>query len=403
MPVKKWGDGVYNLISWFDIEKVENATVMVVGAGALGNEVLKNLALLGVGNIVIVDFDRIEYSNLTRSILFRSDDADKQAYKSEVAANRIEEINPEINVTWINGDIEKEIGLGYFRNCDVVIGCLDSLIARYYVNSYAFRFNKPWIDGGIKNLDGHTSVYRNGETCYACSLSDDAKQNMAIREGCADVVKESMSYGRVATTPISASIIGAVQVQEALKIIHGYSNGDNLGDYQLCKTLLGKSFYYEGMNMDAYTVLSEANFDLCPHHDTWDDVIEDHFITTQTTVKALFKYIESKYKEKIENIYLRNPFVSHILVRPEERKYEAMIPDSKVEEFILENGIEIKPEETAFKLPSPDGGYFYIDKKFKWKELTLGELGVPSFDILNIETDTKDFYLELSSEQNMKK
>jgi len=401
MPNTKWGDGVYNLISWFDIEKVSVATVMVVGAGALGNEVLKNLALLGVGNIIIVDFDRIEYSNLTRSILFRSNDAENQSYKSEVAASRVKEINPEIKVTWLNGDIEKEIGLGYFRKCDVILGCLDSVLARYYVNNYAFRFNKPWIDGGIKNLDGHSAVYMNGVTCYSCSLSEDAKQNMVIREGCADVVKESMSFGRVATTPISASIIGAIQVQEALKIIHGYSNGDNLGNYQMCKTLLGKSLYYEGMNMDAYSIISDAYFDLCPHHDAWDNVIEDQYVTTQTTIKELFIYFEKTYKEKIENIYLRNPFVSHILIRPNDRKYEAMIPESEVERYILKENIEVGPEETAFKLPSPSGGYSYIDKSFKWKGLTLEELGVPKFDVLNIETDSKDFYMELSSDKYM--
>ena len=72
---KKWGDGVYDLLSWFDTERVRNARVLVVGAGALGNEVLKNLALFGVGNIYVVDYDTIEYSNLTRSILFREEDA----------------------------------------------------------------------------------------------------------------------------------------------------------------------------------------------------------------------------------------------------------------------------------------------------------------------------------------
>ena len=95
---KEWGAEVFSLLSWFKQENVKKAKVMVVGAGALGNEVLKNLALFGVGNIVIVDFDTIEYSNLTRSILFRESDADKGLYKAEVAAKRIKEINKNINV-----------------------------------------------------------------------------------------------------------------------------------------------------------------------------------------------------------------------------------------------------------------------------------------------------------------
>lgn len=69
---KEWGKEVFDHLSWYKAEVVKNAKVMVVGAGALGNEVLKNLALFGVGNIFIVDFDTIEYSNLTRSVLYRN-------------------------------------------------------------------------------------------------------------------------------------------------------------------------------------------------------------------------------------------------------------------------------------------------------------------------------------------
>lgn len=399
MSKKQWGDGVYNLISWFDIEKVRKATVLVVGAGALGNEVLKNLALLGVGNIIIVDFDTIEYSNLTRSVLFRKSDAELQAYKSEIAANRIKELNPEVNVIWLNGDIEKEIGLGYFRHSDVIIGCLDSILARYVVNNYSLRFKRPWIDGGIKNLDGHAAVYAFEKSCYACSLSDEAMQNMAIREGCADVFQENLSFGRVATTPISASIIGALQAQEALKIIHGYTDGDEFENYQMCHTLLNRNFYYEGMNMDAYASLTQNYYEGCPHHDTWDEVIEDQTINTAMTVEEVFEYFEKTFHEKILGLYLRNPFVTGLLIKPDDRKYKLMVPDSKVGDFIIQNNIDIEFEETAYKLPSPEGGMYMIDQDFKWKNMTLRQIGVAVFDIIHIETERKDYFIELTSEK----
>ena len=399
MKTPKWGEWVYNLISWFDISKVEKATVLVVGAGALGNEVLKNLALLGVGNIIIVDFDKIEYSNLTRSVLFRTEDAELQAYKSEIAAKRIKEINPGIKVTWLNGDIEKEIGLGYFRTADVVIGCLDSMIARYVLNNYAFRFRKPWIDGGIKNLDGNSSMYAIDETCYACSLSDEAKQSINIRLGCADVFKENMSFGRVATTPISASIIGAIQVQEALKVIHNYKSGDQLDEFQRAKTLMNNSFYLEGMNLDMYTTKAKYYYDDCPQHESWDEIIEDKYLSTEITLSEFFTYFKNQYGENVEYLHLRNPFLSHLQVRPNNRKYELIVPDSKVGDFIRKNKIKIGVDETAYKLPSPEGGYEFITSDFKWKNLTLKQIGIPKFDILHIETQTKDFYIELTSEK----
>ena len=107
----EWGEGVFTLLSWFKKEKVNNARVLVAGAGALGNEVIKDLALFGVGHIFVVDFDRIELSNLTRSVLFREEDAYAHRFKANVAAERAMEINPQIKVTPIVGNLFSEVGL----------------------------------------------------------------------------------------------------------------------------------------------------------------------------------------------------------------------------------------------------------------------------------------------------
>lgn len=127
----EWGEGVFTLLSWFKKDKVSNARVLVAGAGALGNEVIKDLALFGVGHIFVVDFDRIEISNLTRSVLFREEDAFDHRFKAEVAAKRAMEINPQIKVTPIVGNLFSEVGLALYKSVDVIIGCLDSRLARY--------------------------------------------------------------------------------------------------------------------------------------------------------------------------------------------------------------------------------------------------------------------------------
>lgn len=127
----EWGEGVFTLLSWFKKERVANARVLVAGAGALGNEVVKDLALFGVGHIFVVDFDCIEISNLTRSVLFREEDAYAHRYKAEVVAQRAMEINPQIKVTPIVGNLFSEVGLALYKSVDVIIGCLDSRLARY--------------------------------------------------------------------------------------------------------------------------------------------------------------------------------------------------------------------------------------------------------------------------------
>ena len=76
----------FRLIPWWDQERLSNANIMVVGAGAIGNELIKNLTLLGIGKILIVDMDAIENTNLTRSVLYRAKDVGR--FKADVAAER---------------------------------------------------------------------------------------------------------------------------------------------------------------------------------------------------------------------------------------------------------------------------------------------------------------------------
>src|SRR5947209_17123614 len=112
----------FKLIAWWDQQKLAAAKVLVIGAGALGNEILKNLALLGVGNILVADLDRIENSNLSRSVLYRA--ADNGEYKATVAARAAKEIYPDLKAHAFNSNVVYDLGLGVFRWADVVIGGL---------------------------------------------------------------------------------------------------------------------------------------------------------------------------------------------------------------------------------------------------------------------------------------
>ena len=118
-----------------------------VGAGALGNEIVKNLALLGVGNVLIADMDRIENSNLSRSILYRAEDNGR--FKAEAAAEAARNIWPQINAHAFVGNVVYDLGIGVYRWADVVIGGLDNREARLAINRNCWRVNRPWIDGAI--------------------------------------------------------------------------------------------------------------------------------------------------------------------------------------------------------------------------------------------------------------
>lgn len=388
-----WGDEVFSLLSWFDTEKVKNAKVMVVGAGALGNEVLKNLALFGIGNIVIVDFDRIEHSNLCRSVLFREKDAENQEYKAEVAAKRIKEINPSIRVHAISGDVASEVGLGIFRDMDVIIGCLDSRFARFLINRHSFRANKSWIDGGIENLEGNVRIFKPDVNCYECSLNEIELAQLNVRTGCPDIANFNFVQGRVATTPVSASLIGAIQTQEAMKVIHGYNEES---EEHKCKTLTGRIFKYDGMFLSAKNFKMAYYDDECMSHDLWEPVIEAKELSADTKVKDVLELLENKLETDDVTInMMNNKFVYQLMVESTEKEYDVQLPESKISEYIENNQIKENPLDRVFQ-------QFYenVDRDFPFQELSLHEIGFPHFDIISVTTPEGIRYVELSKDKN---
>lgn len=387
-----WGEGVYTLLSWFKAEKVKNSRVLVAGAGALGNEVVKNLALFGVGNIAVVDFDTIELSNLTRSVLFREEDAEKGAFKAEIVAQRAMEINPQIKVLPICGDLSADVGLGLYKRMDVIIGCLDSRYARYLLNTMAFRANKPWIDGAIENLDGTVRVFKPGVNCYECGLTAAEFDNIMLKTGCADVVKTNFSHGRIATTPVSASIIGAVEVQEALKLIHA---GESENPMQV--SLLGKMFKYEGERAFSKIFGFEAFNSDCPAHEDWTNTIEVNELSSDTKITDALDILKQTLKaEQIEINLRNNKFVEKIIARTDEREFAVMLPLSKIERFI-----ETHNELSTLRYKDVLFQKFYenIDENFPYKELTLNEIGIPYFDIIQVSAENGVFYVELTKDK----
>ncbi len=387
----EWGEGVYTLLSWFKKDKVKNAHVLVAGAGALGNEVVKNLTLFGIGHIYVVDFDRIEISNLTRSVLFREEDAYNNAYKAEIVAKRAMEINPQIKVTPIVGNLFSEVGFGLYRRADVVIGCLDSRIARYQLNRLSLRAGKSWIDGSIENLTGAVKVYTPGLNCYECGLSRDEFNHIMLRTGCADVVRNQGEAGRVATTPISASIVGAMQVQEAMKIIH--LSPDEPKPF---KTLRGKMLRYEGMTntMNIYKFFSWKN--TCPAHECWDDVTECSELSASQTVGSVLEKLKSMFQVDFVEINMRNnKFIDKVISDRPEKEFDVMVPESKLDACIKGNK-ELR--QLSYRTLIHKNFFENIDDRFPYQDLTLQQIGIPPFDVIEVSTDKGIFHVELSAD-----
>src|SRR5215510_7477503 len=231
----------FRLINWWDQEKLRSARVLVIGAGALGNEILKNLALLGFANIVVVDLDSIEASNLSRSVLYRAGDVGRR--KADAAADAVRDIFPEARVHPITANVVHGLGLGLFGWADIVLAGLDNREARLWINRACWKLNRPWVDGAIEGVNGIARAFLPGQPpCYECTLGEVDWQILEKRLSCNLLTRAEMESGKVPTTPTIASIIGGIEVQEAVKLLHSLP------------TLRGEAFVFEGLNHTSYKV-----------------------------------------------------------------------------------------------------------------------------------------------------
>ncbi len=351
------------LIAWWDQDKLAAAKVLVVGAGALGNEVLKNLALLGIGHLYIVDFDRIEASNLTRSVLFRPHH--RGMAKAQVAAEALADLNPDTQVSWFDANILTDIGLGLFRDVDVVVGCLDNREARLWVNRSCWRAGTPWIDGGIQEINGVVKVFTPPDSaCYECSMTENDYKLINLRYSCPLLRQEDIVSGKVPTAPTISSMIAGLQSQEALKLIHGM------------KVDAGCAMIYNGVSNQFYRTAFQFRED-CLSHETYPEPVELE-IGSDDSATALFDAINQHIgKSGPLRIELDRDLVVSLQF-PDGSRQEVMKPLQEVsmEEAQNDQGEVAKPQ-LVHSVSSDD----------ELAKNTLGELGVAPYDIVRVSSD----------------
>jgi adenylyltransferase/sulfurtransferase len=367
----------FGYISWWKQEVVREATVLVVGAGALGNEVLKNLALMGIGNVIIADFDTIEDSNLSRSVLFRSSDRGRR--KVDAAAERVKELNPDVNVKTWHGDINFEMGLGVFRHVDAIVGCLDNREARLSINRFSWAVDKPWVDGAIQELMGIVRVFWPGQgACYECTLSDLDYQIIGLRYSCPLLARENILQGKVPTTPTSASIVAAFQTQEALKLIHGM------------EVQPGKAMMINGLTNDVYTTEYPVK-DFCMSHSRLEPIVE--LPEAQASKTSLADLFTIAHKELGEEVALE--FDGELVTTMHCPNCDETTPVFKRMARLYEQE-QICPEcgtKRDLNLTHRiDGGEDFLAR-------TLAEIDVPPLSIIRARNGDKRVYYEITGDK----
>ncbi|MBK9030860.1 MAG: ThiF family adenylyltransferase [Myxococcales bacterium] len=267
------------LITWWDQARVARTRILVVGAGALGNEILKLLALIGSGDTLVYDPDLIERSNLSRSVLFRA--ADEGQPKATVAVRQMRDLNPDVRAHAIDANVLAAAGLGVFAWADVVIGAVDNREARVFINSACARTGTPWVDGAIEGLAGVVRVFRPDQgACYECTMNATDRRLLAERRSCALLARAAVARGHVPTSAVAASIIGAMEVEEAIKLVHDQP------------TLTGAGLHIDGLSSEVSRVTYPRRPD-CPGHEHLGPLVRLGLGSADVTLAALLDRAEA--------------------------------------------------------------------------------------------------------------
>jgi adenylyltransferase/sulfurtransferase len=349
----------FRLIPWWSQEKIAATRVLVVGAGALGNEILKNLGLLGFGKIAVIDLDRVEVSNLSRCVLFRNEDTGR--FKSSAVAASMKQMFFDVEVHPLAVNVMYECGLGLFGWADIILAGLDNREARLWINRAAWKMNRPWIDGAIEGINGVARVFLPGKApCYECTLGATDWALLERRMSCNLLSREVNTEGKVPTTPTISSVIAGIQVQEAVKLIHGLP------------TLAGHGYIFEGLNHSSYVVEYTENAS-CMSHYTLEKLVELPCASGEMTLRELWQRAGSDFNNNDVLVEFSREIIENLRCPRCGRVQDVFSP---VGTLSVDDGI----------CPS-DGAVMHVNLLHSYAgqdrlgDRKLNELGLPLFDV----------------------
>ena len=256
------------ILGW-DQKKISDATVLIIGAGATGNEVVKNLVLTGIGKIILIDYDFINISNLNRCILFNNQSALNKDYKVDAIKKTCEELSPDTEIIGIKKDL-KDIDKNLYKKADVVCSCLDNVEARLEANNYSYYNDVPFIDSGIEQFFGSVQAVYSGEkdsACLQCSISNTDLDLMWKKFSCTGEEIESSegeTVPKIATIISTTSIIGGLQSQQVLKFVLGLDYFKEYGVWNpnIGRPLIGEQMNYNGV-LNTFKVVKKSKDSNC--------------------------------------------------------------------------------------------------------------------------------------------
>jgi molybdopterin/thiamine biosynthesis adenylyltransferase len=229
-------------------EKLKSSSVLVVGAGGLGCPVLQYLTAAGIGRIGIIEFDRVDETNLQRQVLYGSMDVGK--LKSIIVRDRLEHLNSLVSLDIINLRLEANNVMQIVKNFDIIIDATDNYETRYIISDACVILGKPMVHGSIYKYEGQISVFNfNGGPTYRCYNPFDRSKTIAN--------PKPSDVGLMGVLP---GITGTYMANEVIKIITG--TGDVLSGKVLIFNIMNNTFRTIGIrsNPENQNITEPGNY-----------------------------------------------------------------------------------------------------------------------------------------------
>ncbi|MGN1256329.1 MAG: HesA/MoeB/ThiF family protein [Bacteroidaceae bacterium] len=232
-------------------EKIMNARVLVVGAGGLGPPVSLYLAAAGIGTIGIIDADSVDLSNLQRQVIHFTKDVGVP--KVESAREKIQAINPDVQVKTYREYLDSSNALDIIREYDFVVDGTDNFPVKFLINDSCVMAHKPFSHGGILRFKGQTFTHLPGTACYRCMFKEPPPA------GAVPTCSQAGVLGAI------AGMLGTIQAAETLKYFTGV--GELLTDRLL-------TFDAKTMQFRTIPVRRQTSCPICSEHPTIDHLID---------------------------------------------------------------------------------------------------------------------------------
>ena len=331
-------------IGGYEREFINSLNLIVVGAGAIGNELIKNLILFGVQKVTLFDFDTIELHNLTRSVFFSEEDVGRR--KAETVALKANNLANEQVIDAIDQDFWTGLSFETLSEADAVICAVDNFEARIKLNQLCSLLKKPFLNTAIDHRHVSIELFpfdkTGGCACFECAIPSSVYSKISARYSCGWIKKLHQEQKTIPTTSVTSSIVASICVSQLFEYLNPSLHRENIV-YENSRKIL---FDTKSLNISETTIKLKES---CPSGLHGNSEFLMRGVCRNNIISELSEGIP-KVEHKNTNIRFSEPILLFISTPEKVQKYIFKPADHFDENILMNDGVRSLDAEIAEEL-----------------------------------------------------